>query len=243
MSFLKIRADHADIEKWKALAVTAGMDFSKWVRQTLKNPSSTVARAIENGILVRPEHCSECGKSCRPQAHHDDYNELLAVRWLCEQCHVDWHNSNEPIRSGDMQRRITVVCTDAEYAEIKGKAGLVPLSVWIKSQVLNGTGYDQGVRGTGGDGVDPRGTAVLARPANDFIGAIVTRTSSPTIPDSTPAGGTVQHTLDAVAPEAQKRGKVSFTVPAPSKNKSKNWCRHGIMKGGRCVRCSGGIAR
>jgi len=106
---------------------------------------------------------------------------------------------------------------------------------------LNGTGDGENLRGAGGDGVDLGRAGVLARPANDFIGATVPPTSLPTIPDSTPAGGTLEHTLDAVAPEAQKRGKVSFTVP--SKNKSKNWCRHGIMKGGRCVRCSGGIAR
>ena len=32
--------------------------------------------------------------------------------------------------------RITVVCSEAEYAEIKAQAGLVPLSRWIKSKVL-----------------------------------------------------------------------------------------------------------
>lgn len=34
--------------------------------------------------------------------------------------------------------RITVVCSDEEYREIKKRAGLVPLSTWLKSLALNG---------------------------------------------------------------------------------------------------------
>ena len=36
--------------------------------------------------------------------------------------------------------RITVIVTDEEYAEIRRKAGLVPLSAWIRSMVLEDNG-------------------------------------------------------------------------------------------------------
>lgn len=61
--------------------------------------------AIRYGKLHNPEKCSECG-SCERfkdgrtaiQGHHDDYNKPLDVRWLCQQCHHEWHKNNEPIK-------------------------------------------------------------------------------------------------------------------------------------------------
>lgn len=41
--------------------------------------------------------CEVCGQ-IKAQAHHDDYNKPLDVRWLCHQHHVEWHGKNEPIR-------------------------------------------------------------------------------------------------------------------------------------------------
>lgn len=49
--------------------------------------------AIRRGDLVRPNACSECGKTCVPDLHHDDYNKPLDVRALCRQCHVDYHRT------------------------------------------------------------------------------------------------------------------------------------------------------
>jgi hypothetical protein len=61
-------------------------------------------KAIKKGIL-RPENCEMCGESYRfvdgrlaVQAHHDDYNKPLEVRWLCQKCHHQWHKTNAPIR-------------------------------------------------------------------------------------------------------------------------------------------------
>lgn len=66
--------------------------------------SKIVAKAIAKGILT-PEPCEVCGKVGRfkdgrnaIQAHHDDYNFPLNVRWLCKRHHDEWHRTNKPIR-------------------------------------------------------------------------------------------------------------------------------------------------
>jgi hypothetical protein len=53
--------------------------------------------AIKRGDLVRPRHCSECNSTYKIEGHHNDYTKPLEVRWLCEKCHKNWHNYNEPI--------------------------------------------------------------------------------------------------------------------------------------------------
>ena len=54
--------------------------------------------AIKSGVLVRVLVCEQCGESgqmrdgrTKVQAHHDDYNKPLDVRWLCQPCHHEWH--------------------------------------------------------------------------------------------------------------------------------------------------------
>ena len=61
-------------------------------------------RAIKRGILI-PQPCEVCGTTGVMadgrniiQAHHDDYNKPLAVRWLCQEHHHEWHKSNKPIQ-------------------------------------------------------------------------------------------------------------------------------------------------
>lgn len=46
-----------------------------------------VARAIKRGDLIRPDACGRCGKPCKPEASHDDYDRPLDVEWLCRLCH------------------------------------------------------------------------------------------------------------------------------------------------------------
>ena len=59
-------------------------------------------KALKKGILIRPSNCSKCNenKSFKDgrsgiQAHHNDYNKPLEVRWLCQKCHHIWHKTNE----------------------------------------------------------------------------------------------------------------------------------------------------
>ena len=60
-------------------------------------------KAIKRGTLV-PGPCEVCGITGTMedgrnivQAHHDDYNKPLDVRWLCQEHHHEWHKSNRPV--------------------------------------------------------------------------------------------------------------------------------------------------
>lgn len=60
--------------------------------------------ALEKGILIRKIKCDQCGDipvfangRTGIEAHHDDYNKPLSVRWLCKKCHFEWHKNNKPI--------------------------------------------------------------------------------------------------------------------------------------------------
>ena len=63
-----------------------------------------VEQAIVKGILIRKARCEICddtgcfkdGRS-KIQAHHDDYNKPLNVRWLCQKCHHEWHKKYKAI--------------------------------------------------------------------------------------------------------------------------------------------------
>lgn len=50
-----------------------------------------VRRAIKSGKIIRPSHCSICGKECKPVAHHYDYNKPLDVIFVCQSCHKRIH--------------------------------------------------------------------------------------------------------------------------------------------------------
>jgi len=66
-----------------------------------------VAYAIKKGIISR-KPCEICGTSSKTkngqpniEAHHDDYNKPLSVRWLCRKHHRIWHKENTPVRAKD----------------------------------------------------------------------------------------------------------------------------------------------
>jgi transposase-like protein len=65
--------------------------------------------AVQQGVIKRRTDCEECGSTGRMkdgrskvQAHHDDYNKPLEVRWLCQKCHHTWHKHNTPIAKKEM---------------------------------------------------------------------------------------------------------------------------------------------
>ena len=53
--------------------------------------------AMRDGKLSQASNCSICKSTEKIEGHHDDYTKPLAVRWLCEQCHKEWHRHNKPI--------------------------------------------------------------------------------------------------------------------------------------------------
>jgi predicted DNA-binding protein YlxM (UPF0122 family) len=67
------------------------------------NAQNVAEKAIERGALVR-KPCEICGADGlmadgrhEVQAHHDDYNKPLEVRWLCQKHHYEWHSSHKPV--------------------------------------------------------------------------------------------------------------------------------------------------
>ena len=57
------------------------------------NAVGLVKKHVDKGHLIRPLKCELCGKGKRKiEAHHDDYNKPLDVRWLCKICHAHQHN-------------------------------------------------------------------------------------------------------------------------------------------------------
>lgn len=62
-------------------------------------------KAVAKGVVSRGSQCETCGISAVKipgqryplEAHHDDYNKPLDVRWLCRVCHHEWHKTNVAI--------------------------------------------------------------------------------------------------------------------------------------------------
>jgi len=58
---------------------------------------------IRSGKIIRPSICSACNKTCKPQAHHEDYSKPYEIIWLCRSCHMKHHKGvfekgNIPLR-------------------------------------------------------------------------------------------------------------------------------------------------
>ena len=78
----------------KGKAARARYDASR-SESTRVKARKAVSDAIASGKLIRPETCSECGCTCKPEGHHTDYDKPLEVVWLCTSCHRAAHRSLE----------------------------------------------------------------------------------------------------------------------------------------------------
>jgi hypothetical protein len=75
-------------KRYKAL-LTDGKIEGRDPVDTKKLARSRVRKAIESGLLVRPDECELANDACsgRIEAHHPDYSKPLEVRWLCIKHH------------------------------------------------------------------------------------------------------------------------------------------------------------
>ncbi len=77
--------------------------FYRGGSRSCDHANNLVEGAIGRGTLV-PEPCQVCGSNGlfedgrrEVQAHHDDYNFPLRVRWLCQTHHHGWHKEHQAI--------------------------------------------------------------------------------------------------------------------------------------------------
>lgn len=92
----------------------AWRDKNKHKRQA----HALVKRAIEKGVLMRPDECERCGTVALIQAHHSDYTKPLDVDWLCSKCHSAEHGMpvGRPVH-GEAHGRAKL--TEKQVREIK----------------------------------------------------------------------------------------------------------------------------
>lgn len=91
--------------------------------------------AIANDTLSKPEKCERCGGGGELEAHHHDYSKPLDVEFLCRDCHVDSHSSNQSterkrwvrkeVKKGTIgarvrERRLELRMTQRELADAVG---------------------------------------------------------------------------------------------------------------------------
>jgi len=56
-------------------------------------------KAVQQGIIDRPTHCSRCPRSGRIHAHHArGYTDPYDVDWLCARCHKAAHGYGPEVR-------------------------------------------------------------------------------------------------------------------------------------------------
>jgi hypothetical protein len=93
---VQARKKYAQTEEGKAAKLRAMKAYHD--RYPLKKAAHIITRnAIRDGKLVKPQAYESCGSQHKIEAHHDNYNYPLSVRWLCEKCHKEWHRHNEPV--------------------------------------------------------------------------------------------------------------------------------------------------
>jgi len=64
-----------------------------------------VMNALTKGRLRRPHYCERCGAQARVDAHHDNYERPLWVRWLCRPCHSAVHRE-PPVQPAQLELEV-----------------------------------------------------------------------------------------------------------------------------------------
>lgn len=69
-----------------------GTGYSEEERRKRSKARSTFNHFMRDNRLER-QPCEVCG--AQAEAHHDDYNKPLEVRWLCFKHHREWHKIHD----------------------------------------------------------------------------------------------------------------------------------------------------
>lgn len=87
-----LRQSYAKTEAGKARSNEAK---ERWAERNPKKvkASNAVANAVRDGKMTK-KPCEICGATYRIHGHHDDYEKIYDVRWLCPQHHRDWHKEH-----------------------------------------------------------------------------------------------------------------------------------------------------
>lgn len=78
-----------------------GTGFSQQERDKRKKARSILNHYLRDNNIHR-QPCEICGNK-KAEAHHDDYDKPLEIRWLCFNCHRQWHkkhNNPELLKGG-----------------------------------------------------------------------------------------------------------------------------------------------
>ena len=93
---VKARKEYVKTEAGKQARKRASVAYQK--RYPMVYASHVItSNAMRDGRLSQASNCSVCKSTEKIEGHHDDYTKPLEVRWLCEQCHKEWHRHNKPI--------------------------------------------------------------------------------------------------------------------------------------------------
>ena len=68
----------------KLLNKDAGSSLKEFARKHLH-------QEVRKGAVKRSRICDICGEFGFIEAHHEDYNKPLSVKWLCRKCHTNIH--------------------------------------------------------------------------------------------------------------------------------------------------------
>ena len=81
---------HSQTLKGKATAIRKTRKRKERFPEKFKAVQA-VRNAIQTGKLTRPLACPSCDVERFVEAHHEDYNKPLDVKWLCQDCHRILH--------------------------------------------------------------------------------------------------------------------------------------------------------
>lgn len=102
-----------------------------------------IQSAVKRGETEKPSLCESCGTRAVLQAHHEDYNKPLSVKWLCRSCHNSQHKSN-----ADPSTTMVIRVPEKQKEEWKQAARILGMSLsdWVRC-VLTNRGLDGSLLG------------------------------------------------------------------------------------------------